>query len=600
MKYKQDINKDIMKKGILSELLCFALCGTLAVVPSEAMNQRQSKKADAMKIRVTPLEENRARIELPAFEGTVLTHDNLEQVYLYLKKYLKKEPDKTNVRVTFVLPQSVTKIGERAFLPIFEVLEKLDVPDQHPLETIEAWAFEHCENLSSIGGNRLNPFPKLKSIEEKAFAYCFKLQTPPFNENTPLTHIGRCAFSGVGLPQVRIPKTLRYLDFCEGSFKKIFVPKDAVIESCYLSSLNIHPTKKEDPVSVTIEPDGHPLVFLFSLKKLMHQRNVRCEIALNKNKNGQLEDSAVLIANDPPFWRIPPLIYRIHFSPLEDITHFAKTAYETYTQKKRTIANKKESCEELFNCLSHELILYAFSRNIEELLRNLDDENVRRFVYDCFVLIRYLTGFGCDDVFTAMEKCESDASVNFELIQSAFLLENQGVPDEERTSMNFINFIRNDDVEKLQHFISQTNHPIDRPIGDVLGKSGYRLSVSSYEENPEELSPIELAALLGSLNVFKFLLLQYVSGDDLPFGLFRHACYGGNYDIIHALERIAPSRDWGAVFAEECMLDDSSFYIINEIIEILSVYRIHPDIVQYLQDNYLPKTPLPEEHSVKE
>lgn len=171
-------------------MLCCALCGALVVVPTEAMNQRQSK-IGGIKVRVTLLEEDKVRAELPDFEETVLIRDTLKQVHPFLEKYLEEKAYKTDARVTFVLPKSVTEIGSYAFGSFREVLQKLDVPDQHPLEKIEMGAFRGCEDLCSIGENRPNPFPNLRSIGENACADCYKLETPSFNEDTPLIELDR-------------------------------------------------------------------------------------------------------------------------------------------------------------------------------------------------------------------------------------------------------------------------------------------------------------------------------------------------------------------------------------------------------------------------
>lgn len=146
-----------------------------------------------------------------------------------------------------------------------------------------------------------------------------------------------------------------------------------------------------------------------------------------------------------------------------------------------------------------------------------------------------MTNVGCDDLFNAMEKCKlfnteekdrTNQNVIPGMVYSAFPREDRSVPEEKRQSREFIDFILGDDAKKLQSFISKKNHLINLPIS-VLGKSGYMLMSPCCKRYPEELLLIELAALLGSFNVFNFLLMQCNDGGDFPEGLFSCARYGG-------------------------------------------------------------------------
>lgn len=88
-------------------------------------------------------------------------------------------------------------------------------------------------------------------------------------------------------------------------------------------------------------------------------------------------------------------------------------------------------------------------------------------------------------------------------------------------------FIRDDDVESLQLYLSKNN-------ADVNSK----IEFSYYERSQtieNQLSLIKIAATYGSINVFKYLWLQddvYIDDD-----LLLYAYFGKNLDIIHFCEQ---------------------------------------------------------------
>ena len=95
----------------------------------------------------------------------------------------------------------------------------------------------------------------------------------------------------------------------------------------------------------------------------------------------------------------------------------------------------------------------------------------------------------------------------------------------------FATFIRNNDIDSLVTFVSMTDRPINKPIYHSI-----------YERNDKakDITPIEYAALCGSLDVFKFF---WTHDADVSYKLMFSAISGGNYDIIHIVESKFPVYD---------------------------------------------------------
>ena len=94
--------------------------------------------------------------------------------------------------------------------------------------------------------------------------------------------------------------------------------------------------------------------------------------------------------------------------------------------------------------------------------------------------------------------------------------------------------IRSDDVDSFSDYISRTNLPLDFKIPDSI----YEVSSDMrYMCN----TLIEYAASFGSINIFKYL---YCHLDTFPSNILLAAVFGGNFDIIHLLEKkgIVPNQ----------------------------------------------------------
>lgn len=95
--------------------------------------------------------------------------------------------------------------------------------------------------------------------------------------------------------------------------------------------------------------------------------------------------------------------------------------------------------------------------------------------------------------------------------------------------------IRDDDIEKLQKYISNTNFDINSKIPPSVFESD-----SFLNQSP---SLIEYSAFFGSINIFKFLLLQlgktdYFNNEKNIIKLYEYSITGGCSEIIHLVEGI--------------------------------------------------------------
>lgn len=87
--------------------------------------------------------------------------------------------------------------------------------------------------------------------------------------------------------------------------------------------------------------------------------------------------------------------------------------------------------------------------------------------------------------------------------------------------------IRNDDIDMFQFLLSSNNYGIN-----------YEIEYSHYERAKmidENLSLIQVAAVYGSIKIFKFLWMQ--EGIVLNHNLLSYAYYGCNFEIIHLCEQ---------------------------------------------------------------
>ncbi|MDD7705224.1 MAG: leucine-rich repeat protein [Sodaliphilus pleomorphus] len=112
------------------------------------------------------------------FEGNLYTSDRRKLI-----SYLSKGE-------SFIIPDSVTSIGDRAFGSC-ESLQSVTIPDS--VTSIGNWAFYGCSSLQSV------TIPdSVTSIGDRAFAGCSSLQSVTIPDS--VTNIGNCVFADYDLP----------------------------------------------------------------------------------------------------------------------------------------------------------------------------------------------------------------------------------------------------------------------------------------------------------------------------------------------------------------------------------------------------------------
>ncbi|KAK8857397.1 hypothetical protein M9Y10_015802 [Tritrichomonas musculus] len=139
------------------------------------------------------------------------------------------------------------------------------------------------------------------------------------------------------------------------------------------------------------------------------------------------------------------------------------------------------------------------------------------------------------------------------------------VPEEkQRTSVintnnQYVNAIFDDNVELLQHMISQNNY-------DIITK------ISCYDyifrDLIEYTDIIGSSALFGSIKCFKYLMMI---SDDIDYeSLLKNSICGGNYEIIHIVENHIKD------------LNNKS----NQNLLYLAIQFMNNDLIEYIIDNY--------------
>lgn len=124
--------------------------------------------------------------------------------------------------------------------------------------------------------------------------------------------------------------------------------------------------------------------------------------------------------------------------------------------------------------------------------------------------------------------------------------------------------IREDSIDEFITLINKKNYSLTAPI-----------SPSIFETNlfllKNESSMIEYSAFFGSIQIFRFLILN---GVELPSLLWLYVIHGRNPDLIHALE-------------ENCIkpVNDSYDICINE-----SIKCYHKELTTYIEENLFEKS----------
>lgn len=193
--------------------------------------------------------------------------------------------------------------------------------------------------------------------------------------------------------------------------------------------------------------------------------------------------------------------------------------------------------QEFLGCLSSELVLHSFSQNAGELLKKIrGDKDKCLFIFKGFVLSRLWAFISCLDLFDACP----DLNIDPVFIRSCALSVDHEVSEEEAVGRGFVNAIKRDDLNRFIDYVEKEGYPIDEMI---TVPTGYRINygpffslvIRSVKRRAEDFEPMGLAALFGSVNIFKYILLKCAS---ISNSVMECAYYGGNEQIIHILEEI--------------------------------------------------------------
>ena len=104
------------------------------------------------------------------------------------------------------IPASVKKIDARAFYSM-DKLTKVEFADGAKLESVGAYAFNHCTALEKV----VLP-DSVKTLESGAFSYCYQLSDLTLSKN--LTTLGDGVFSGSGIGSIELPDSIEEMGSC--------------------------------------------------------------------------------------------------------------------------------------------------------------------------------------------------------------------------------------------------------------------------------------------------------------------------------------------------------------------------------------------------
>lgn len=555
-----------MKKKIILRFFYFALGGILLggnSVEIAASNQLIGKAFLAD-------QENRGRIYIGDVYAKVLQKDEKQQpkrVFISLRGWeagrislsgifvnkiteiIKKKYGK-NIEVVFAIPWNLKNIGPYAFESMKKNLVGIKTFSGNELRCIYEYAFSGCTLLQffKTGCQGSSVFPNLTFIGEQAFKDC-NLETPPFDEQTPLKEIGYTAFEGNKFAHLRIPKALEgelniASIFASHLPESIFIPSEAKLKRFIIQNKQgCHP-------SLFFEPGSSFLNLIIRLRRVTE--NFQYDSDESKMSSdycspiilGKPEDSTPVYKKNSIFlWKHAAFLgedsqsvpnHKISFSSSTPFSELVQNAHDAYIKCKSEKNDPDKNIAILFKCLPVDFIPYALSQDAKELLNQLkENEQLSAFAYRIFTLIRFLVGVPDRD----LPDLDPDDSFP-DFIKNSFIVEktknNNKQEETDSKQRQIVDIIVNDLIDDFQVFCSQNNFSLDTK----LNRSGFVLNPDIFTGSiswnfPDGLSLMELAALFGSTQIFKFLVMNSAS---ISKNCFLFACFGGSYDIIHLLE----------------------------------------------------------------
>lgn len=204
---------------------------------------------------------------------------------------------------------------------------------------------------------------------------------------------------------------------------------------------------------------------------------------------------------------------------------------------------------------SNELI-YSYFNSLKAMSRS------RKQSFDLYVNLGSSVLEKCD--FLSKEERESEQfNLRPKIIKK---IEIKTTTDEKQSNINKISqIIQEDDVEQFQSILSHTNL---NPNSELIVINTKSETTNQKDEDKEtSFSLIEYAAFNSSIKIFKFLLLNLGKNANLNEKLYNNAINGGNFDIIHLIEKEHPQ-----------LIKQSSIY------KAISLHQ--NQIAHYLLDNF--------------
>lgn len=124
------------------------------------------------------------------------------------------------------------------------------------------------------------------------------------------------------------------------------------------------------------------------------------------------------------------------------------------------------------------------------------------------------------------------------------------------------NLIRNDSIQEFVIYLNKNNIPFTAEIVPSIFETNYYL-------NKKKATLIEYSAFYGSIQIFKFLLLNKVP---LTPSIWLYFIHGRNNELIHLLEEKnveKPDNSWEAILKEsiKCHHNEISNYILSNYID---------------------------------
>lgn len=126
--------------------------------------------------------------------------------------------------------------------------------------------------------------------------------------------------------------------------------------------------------------------------------------------------------------------------------------------------------------------------------------------------------------------------------------------------------IRSDSIDEFIQYVNRSNYSLKSTISDSI----YETNLFLIESNKNDLTLIKYAAFFGSIQIFKYLLLNKV---ELTPQLWIYAIHGKNADIIHLLEEYKiepPKKSYKESLIEsiKCHYNDIVDYLLNQYFQI--------------------------------